>query len=61
MIIVTAIMLLIEGLIITVGWNSFIVTVSGLDTITFFQGVAAAMLKVSLTRGFGLRITRESD
>jgi len=52
---------LLDGSIIWLGWNQFVTEVSDFHRITFFSGVAAAMLKMSITQGFGLRYRRSGN
>jgi hypothetical protein len=54
------ILIAVDTVCVWLGWNHFITVVTDLPTVTFWQALAGCLLKASVTRGFGLRVRRDS-
>lgn len=53
------ILIIIDSFCIWLGWNHFVHTVTNLPEVSYFQAVAAGLMKASVIRGFGLRVRRD--
>lgn len=59
--IASMILVITDAFCIWLGWNQFIHTVTSLPEITYFQAIAAGLMKASVIRGFGLRVRRDTN